>query len=79
MRRHAAGDVNGSKPSMTSTRASATQNVPLSKARASAAYFLAGLAAGAALVLPPEPRIALKNSDDSSITITSLFLLKLDL
>lgn len=78
VRRHAAGDINGSKPSMTSTRASAIQNVPLSKARACAAYFLAGLAEGAAL-LPPEPRIALKNSDDSSITITSLFLLKLDL
>ncbi len=80
MRRHAAGDINGSEPSMTSTRASAVQSVPLSKARASVAYFLAGaLAAGAALLLPPDARMALKNSEDSSITITSLFLLKLDL
>ena len=77
MRRHAVGNINGSKPSMTNTRASATQNVPLSKTGASAAYFWAALA-GVAL-LPPDARMALKNSDDSSITITSLFLLKLDL
>jgi hypothetical protein len=79
MRRHAAGDINGSDPSMTSTRASAIQNVPLSKARASVAYFLAALAGAAVPLLPPDARMALKNSDDSSITIRSLFLSKLDL
>ena len=36
-------------------------------------YFLEGVAAG------PEPRMALKKSDDGSTTITSLFLLKADL
>ena len=52
---------------MTSTSASANQNVSLSKP-----YFFAGTAA--------PPRMALKNSDeDGSTTIRSLFLLKLAL
>ena len=38
------------------------------------AYFLGAAALGA-----PEPRIVLKNSDDGSITITSLFFEKLAL
>ena len=74
MRRQAAGDNSGSSPSITSNRASAFQSVPLSTAR----YFLAGAGAGAAAPLP-EPRMALKNSDDSSITITSFFFAKLAL
>ena len=69
MRRQPDGDNNGNKPSMTSTRASASQNVSPSKC-----YFLG--AGGGAPRLPP--RKALKNSDDDgSSTIRSLFLLKL--
>ncbi len=67
MRRQPAGDRNGNKPSMTSTRASASQNVSPSKP-----YFFAG--AGEVL-----PRMALKNSDDGSSTIKSPFLVKLAL
>ncbi len=71
MRRQPEGERNGNRPSMTSTRASASQNVSLSKT-----YFF-GAGDGAAR-LPP--RRALKNSDDEgSSTIKSLFLLKLDL
>ena len=69
IRRQPVGDRNGNRPSMTSTRASASQNVSLSKT-----YFFG--AEGAAVRLPP--RRALKNSEDvGSSTITSLFLLKL--
>ena len=68
MRRQPAGDRNGNRPSMTSTRASASQNVAPSKP-----YFFAGT--GREL-----PRMALKKSDaDGSSTITSLFLAKLAL
>ena len=67
MRRQPEGDSKGNRPSITSTSASAIQNVALSKT-----YFLAG-ATGV-----PVPRSALKNSDeDGSNTIRSLFLLKL--
>ena len=69
MRRQPAGEKNGSRPSITSRQAKASQNVLLSKAN----YFLAGA------VPAPEPRMALKKSDDGSSTITSLFLLKLAL
>jgi len=70
MRRQRSGDRKGSRPSMTSTRASAAHSVPASKA-----YFLP---AGAAAAAGAPPRMALKNSDeDGSSTITSLFLLKL--
>jgi len=66
--RQAVGDKKGKRPSITRTRASASQKVSLSKP-----YFLAGVAA----LLP---RNTLKNSDDDgSSTITSLFLLKLAL
>ena len=69
MRRQPAGDRNGNRPSMTSTNASASQNVLPSKP-----YFF-GAGRGAVL-----PRIALKNSeDDGSSTIKSLFLVKLAL
>jgi len=73
MRRQPSGEANGNKPSMTSTKASASQIVSLLKA-----YFLAyflGFAAGAA-----PPRNTLKNSDElGSTTITSLLPLKLAL
>jgi hypothetical protein len=66
------GDRNGNRPSSTSTRASADQNVSLSKP--AGPYFLPG-AAGAA-----EPRKALKNSDPAgSTTSTSPFLLNVAL
>lgn len=67
IRRHPAGEAKGNRPSMTSTRAIASQIVSPSKI-----YFLAPAA------LPP--RKTLKNSDeDGSTTITSLLLLKLAL
>lgn len=68
MRFHCAGERNGSIPSMTSTRANASQKTsPESKP-----YFFAD--AGGATV----PRKDRKNSvDDGSSTITSPFLLKL--
>ena len=73
MRRQPPGEMNGISPSMTSTRAQAVQKVSLSK-RVVQAYFLAALSTA------PLPRNTLKNSDDAgSITITSLFLLKLAL
>ena len=69
MRRHPAGDKNGNRPSITSTSASASQNVSPSKP-----YFFAGVGGTTA------PRSTLKNSDEAgSSTITSLFLLKLAL
>jgi len=74
MRRHPPGAMKGNRPSMTSTRAKAAQNVSLSTVCAGCGYFLAGVA-GAMLL----PRNALKNSDDGSTTMTSLFLLKLAL
>ncbi len=77
-RRHAAGVNSGNKPSMTSTKASAVQSMSPSKVRTPEAYFLLAWAAAASPELP-EPRMDLKNSEDSSITIRSLFLLKLDL
>ena len=74
MRRQPPGEMNGTSPSMTSTRANASQKVSLLKA--APGYLRAG--AGAA-PLPP-PRKALKNSDDAgSTTITSLFFAKLAL
>lgn len=67
--RQPAGDAKGKPPSMTSTRAMASQIVSLVKI-----YFLAGATA------PPPPRNTLKNSDDEgSSTMTSLLLLKLAL
>ncbi len=71
MRRQPLGDMRGSSPSITSSRASAFQRMLPSKM----IYFLPGAAA----VLLPEPRMALKKSDDGSTTMTSLFLLKLAL
>ena len=69
IRRHPSGDANGNTPSMTSTKAIASQMVSLLKA-----YFLE-VPAGA---MPP--RNTLKNSEDEgSSTITSLLLLKLAL
>jgi hypothetical protein len=71
VRRQPPGEMKGSRPSNTSTRASADQRVSASKR-----YFFAG-AAGAP---EPLPRNALKNSEPAgSITITSPFLLKLAL
>ena len=77
-RRHLTGDTSGRMPSMTSTRASAVQNVSLSKVRASRDYFLTGLAGIAPAAAPPSCMV-LKKSEDSSITTTSLLLLKLAL
>ncbi len=67
--RQLVGDRKGSKPSMTSTKASASQML-LSTLRS---YFFAGAAVG------PEPRMVLKKSDEGSSTITSDFLLKVAL
>jgi hypothetical protein len=73
MRRHALGESSGKSPSITSTKASASQNVSLLKT-----YFLAYFLAGA--TAEPPPRNTLKNSDDAgSSTMTSLLLLKLAL
>ena len=70
MRRQPAGDTKGNSPSITSTSASASQSVSLSKP-----YFLPDAGAGTA-----PPRMALKNSDEAgSSTMTSLFFEKLDL
>lgn len=70
IRRQPAGEKNGKSPSIISTQASASQIVPLSTPRG---YFFDGAAPA------PDPRIALKKSDEGSSTITSLFLLKLAL
>ncbi len=70
IRRQPAGDKNGNGPSITSRHARASQIVLLSTGRA---YFFAGAAPA------PDPRMALKKSDEGSSTITSLFLLKLAL
>ena len=68
MRRQPPGERKGNRPSITKTRAMASQ-----KESPSTLYFFA--AADAA-----EPRKTLKNSeDDGSSTITSLFLEKLAL
>ena len=73
IRRHAAGEISGSSPSITNSRASACQKLsPLTLV-----YFFAG--AVALLAEPPELRMALKKSDDGSSTSTSLFRLKLAL
>jgi hypothetical protein len=72
IRRQPAGDRNGNMPSITRTRARASQNESLSNF-----YFLpwVGVAAGVEL-----PRKTLKNSeDDGSTTSRSLFLPKLAL
>lgn len=67
MRRHPAGEAKGNRPSMTSTKAIASQIVLLSKA-----YFLE--------TASPPPRNTLKNSDeDGSTTMTSFLPLKLAL
>ncbi len=69
IRRQPAGERKGNSPSITSTNASASQNVLPSKP-----YFF-GIGAGVVL-----PRIALKNSEEEgSSTIKSLFLVKLAL
>ena len=73
-RRHRMGDKKGNNPSMTSSRASAIQRLLPSS---TTAYFFAG--AAAALAPLPDPRMDLKKSLEGSSTITSLFLLKLDL
>lgn len=70
IRRQPAGDKNGKSPSITSRHARASQIVLLSTPRT---YFFDGAAP------VPDPRMALKNSDEGSITITSLFLAKLAL
>ncbi len=71
MPRQPRGEKNGSSPSITSIKASACQIVlPSKRGR----YFLP---AGA--VPLPELRMALKKSDEGSITITSPFLSKLAL
>jgi hypothetical protein len=67
------GEMNGKRPSSTSTRASADQKMSLSKP--GGPYFFAGAAAA-----PELPRKALKNSEPAgSTTSTSPFLLKLAL
>ena len=71
MPRQPRGENKGSRPSITSIKASACQIVLLSKRRR---YFLL---AGAEPL--PELRMALKKSEDGSITITSPFLSKLAL
>ena len=69
MRRQAAGDANGKRPSRMSTRASASQRESLSKT-----YFLP------VPTVEPPLRNTLKNSDEAgSSTITSLLLAKLAL
>ena len=68
MRRQPPGEMKGKRPSRTSRQARASQSVPLSKGR----YFFGAVPA-------PEPRMALKKSEDGSITITSLFFAKLAL
>ncbi len=69
MRFHPPGDTKGKIPSITSTRAMASQMESLLKA-----YFLGGVAGAA------PPLKALKKSDDAgSSTMTSLLLLKLAL
>ena len=73
VRRQIEGEMKGISPSMTSTRAQAVQKVSLSNAQARR-YFFADLS-----LVAPLPRKALKNSEDWSTTITSLFLLKLAL
>ena len=75
IRRQPAGETSGNNPSMTSSRASASQRLWAS----TAAYFLAG--ADALLEPPelPELRMALKKSDEGSSTTTSLLRLKLAL
>jgi hypothetical protein len=72
IRRHPAGEISGSSPSITSSKASACQKLlPFT-----VVYFFAG---AAALAAPPELRMALKKSDDGSSTSTSLLRLKLAL
>ncbi len=69
MRFQPPGDTKGKIPSITKTRAMASQIVSLLKA-----YFLAGVAGAT------PPRNTLKNSEDAgSNTMTSLLLLKLAL
>lgn len=69
MRRQPLGETNGRMPSTINTSASAAQRVSLSN---TLPYLRE---AGAAV--PGGPRIALKNSDDGSSTITSALRLKL--
>ena len=70
IRRQPEGEKNGNIPSITNRHAKASQMVLPSTAER---YFLGGAAPA------PEPRMALKKSDEGSSTITSLFLLKLAL
>jgi hypothetical protein len=73
MRRHPVGDNPGNSPSITRTKASASQKVSSLKT-----YFFGVAAAGTAG--PTLPRNTLKNSeDDGSTTITSLFFPRLAL
>ncbi len=77
LRRQSAGDKKGDKPSITKSRASASQNVSLSNLTFCRVYFLPCPAGAGVLEVP---RKALKNSElDGSTTITSDFLLKLPL
>ena len=69
-RRHPPGDRKGNRPSITRTRASAASRLTESKI-----YFLPAGAAGAV----PDPRMTLKNSEDGSRTMTSLFFAKVAL
>lgn len=80
VRRHAAGDTNGNRPSMTSTKANATQRLSAVTVQASVAQSGAG--GQRHLPLPPATallRMALKKSDEGSTTITSDLLAKLAL
>lgn len=70
-RRQPDGDTKGNRPSNTSTSANASQTLLPSTDN----YFLRA----GALAPSPEPRMALKKSEEGSSTITSLFLLKLAL
>lgn len=78
VRRHAAGDTNGNRPSMTSTKANAAQRLSAVTVRASVAQRCGQRH----LLLPPATallRMALKKSDEGSTTITSDLLAKLAL
>ena len=76
MRRHPVGDNTGNSPSITRTRANASQNVSSLKVH----FFGVAEPGSAGTAGPALPRKTLKNSDeDGSTTITSLFLPRLAL
>ena len=74
IRRHRSGAANGNSPSITSTKASASQMVSLVKI-----YFFLFATDVADVVDPTPPRNTLKNSEDGSRTMTSLFFAKVAL